>query len=546
MQASLLNIGLGFLEGFALIISPCILPILPIILAGSLTGNRNRPFGIVLGFVIAFSLFTFFSRQLVLLTGIGLESIRHISYALLLFFGIILISERLGERFSAMTQGIMRTGYTLSTTNKSEEGFFSGLIFGGLVALIWTPCAGPILAAVIVQTVVQQTSFWSYLTLVAFSLGAAIPMLLIVIFGRKIMSAFTVFQTHAGLFRRIIGCLIVISVGYLMYVEFYNPAIASATVVNENQKPVKQLENGLSFPYQSPEIAGISSWINSPPLTISELKGKVVLIDFWTYSCINCIRTLPYLKSWYEKYHDKGLVIVGIHSPEFEFEKNESNVKRAVTQFGIKYPVGLDNQFITWRNFQNSYWPAHYLLDQSGQVVYTHFGEGEYEVTENNIQYLLKVSNKLVSSEMQAHKPGGVLTPETYLGYERASRFAGQGALLENAVTNYTFPSSIARHQWALQGEWRVDSEHITSAQNEASIKIHFNATNVFAVMGSDSQQPIKVKIKIIEENSVKESEVTVDRYQLYTIVDANVLTDAVVQLTAEKKGLQIYTFTFG
>ena len=193
------------------------------------------------------------------------------------------------------------------------------------------------------------------------------------------------------------------------------------------------------------------------------LKGKVVLIDFWTYSCINCVRTLPYITDWDRKYRDQGLVIVGVHAPEFEFEKKLDNVKAAIAQHGIRYPVALDNNLSTWVNFNNRYWPAHYLIDREGKVVYTHFGEGQYDVTENNIRYLLGLKSGVEPVKAEAPAENLYQTPETYLGYARANSFGGDQPVVHNAEKAYRFPDELAEDEWALSGKWRVDTQKITA-----------------------------------------------------------------------------------
>lgn len=541
-----LNIGLAFLEGLALIISPCILPILPLILSGSLDGSKRRPVGIITGFVITFALFTFFSKILVQYTGINLTLIRYISYALLLLFGIVMLSTFLTEKFTLLTQRLTRTGSSFSTVNNSQGGFYSGLALGSLVGVIWTPCAGPILAAVIVQTVLQQTTFSSFLVILSFGIGAALPMLAIAFFGRGIMSKFSFFKSHAYLLRKILGAIIIISVVYMVYSEGVSVASANPQVESSSQ-----VSSWFSEPYPAPEITGITQWINSPPLTIEGLKGKVILIDFWAYSCINCIRTLPYLKDWYNKYHDKGLVIIGVHAPEFQFEHDYNNVKNAVEKDGIKYPVALDNNFSTWRNYNNQYWPAHYLIDKTGNVVYTHFGEGEYTVTENNIRYLLGVSGAN-TAEVKENTSGNQ-TPETYFGSARAENFSSPQPMKVNELVKYTFPSALKDNHWALNGGWTVTPEKIVSGQGEASLKIHFNAGKIFIVMGNRTSKPIKLNLllngeKVINEKGkdVVDSSILVSDHRLYEAIILKHPSDGILQLTVSDPGLELYTFTFG
>lgn len=533
MQTELLNIVLAFLEGFALIISPCILPVLPIILAGSLTGSKKRPFGIIVGFILVFALFTYFSRWLVQLLGIDLNLVRHVAFVILLLLGFIMLSDYLSEKFALLTQRLANVG---SAIDNQREGFFNGILFGGLVALVWTPCAGPILAAVLVQTVIQQTNILSFFTLLAFGIGAAIPMLIIALFGRAITSRFTFFKAHGELFRKILGLLIIIGVALMaLPIPTFSIGTSPQAVTGTN------LQKGLMFPYPAPKIDGIDAWINSPPLKISDLKGKVVLIDFWTYSCINCVRTLPFLKAWYEKYNKDGFVIIGVHSPEFEFEKDLQNVKSAVEQDGIKYPVALDNHYVTWQNFNNAFWPAHYLIDKNGMIVYTHFGEGEYDVTENNIRYLLNI-NKTTPTTVTQETLSIYQTPETYLGYLRAANFSSPELILKNQPSLYSFPTSLSRNQWALQGDWNIMSDRIIAKQKNAAVKIHFYAKKVFMVMGSENNLPIPITILV----NNKQTQLTVKLHTIYQIVEFDQAEDGNLQVTTTLPGLEIYTFTFG
>jgi hypothetical protein len=261
------------------------------------------------------------------------------------------------------------------------------------------------------------------------------------------------------------------------------------------------------------------------------------------------------VNSWYEKYHDKGLVIIGVHSPEFEFEKDINNIKAAVTKDGIKYPVAVDSEYGTWLNYHNKYWPAHYLIDKEGNVVYEHFGEGEYDVTEDNIRFLLglnKVTADTPASENLAdsfHKE----TPETYLGSARANSFASIESVEINKPKNYSFPQVLLGNNWALQGVWRVIGENIISAEKDAAVKIHFHAQKVYVVMGSHTNQPIPVKILLNGEQvvtnkgkDVNDSTIVVDKHALYQALEFTSPQDGILELIAPADGLEIYTFTFG
>ena len=552
MNADLVSIGLAFLEGFALVISPCILPILPIILSGSLAGKRARPYGIIVGFIITFTIVTLFSRIIIGYTDVSEDTIRNVSLVILLLLGIVMISTYLTDKFTLLTQRLSNVGASLETVNNPQGGFFGGLVFGGLVGIIWTPCAGPILAAVIVQVVLQHTTLNSLLTVTAFAIGAGLPMLLIAILGRGIINRVPFIREKTALLRKVLGWIMIATVVYLYYssgnATYFTQGSLARTEINTSG-PLKLID-GVEHPYNMPEIAGIDAWINSPPLTTASLHGKVVLIDFWTYSCINCIRTLPYLKDWYAKYHDKGLEIIGIHSPEFPFEHDLNNVKNAVKTDGIEYPVALDNRFVTWQNFHNEYWPAHYLIDRDGKVVSVHFGEGEYDVTENNIRYLLGLKGSVNAQAEQAYS--STETPETYLGYDRQENYSSPEKVTYDTTAKYSYPASLTTNQWALQGDWNIQADKIVAASAGASIKLHFVAGKVYVVMGSMGH-PTKIKLllngAVIKENQGKDvngSSVQVSQQRLYTLLEFKNEKNGLLEMKVENPGVEIYTFTFG
>lgn len=551
MAHHLITILLAFLEGMALILSPCILPILPLVLAGSLTQSKKRPLGIVTGFALTFAVFSYFAHDLVRHLGFDLNLIRHAAYMLLLILGLILISNYLSELFARLTQKISSLSASLSTAKKPSDGFFSGVFFGSILSLIWTPCAGPILAAVIVQIAIQKESLISFFTLLSFALGAGAPMLAIAFYGLKLREHLSFFKKNALLIRQVLGLIILINVAYLMYQESsYN----SSTVISTKAdiKTSNYLRNALWHPYAAPKIERIDSWINSPPLDIQNLKGKVVLIDFWTYSCINCLRSLPYLNYWYKTYHEKGLVIIGVHSPEFDFEAKLNNVSHAVQQNQIQYPVALDNEFATWTNFSNHYWPAHYLINKEGKVVYEHFGEGEYDVVENNIRFLLGKEYSSNTGDFGRPALTYGTTPETYLGYMRANNTLSPNLIHDKSAT-YGYPKELVSDGWALQGDWEVQADKIVSAKAHASIKIHFNAKKVYMVMGNASQLPLTAIIrlnskplKMNQGKDIHQSTITVDKHTLYEIVALPESESAVLEIISSGTGLEIYTFTFG
>ncbi len=518
------QVALAFSEGLALAISPCILPILPFLLAASLDRDRWRPFQIVVGFITTFVIFTLVSRKIVLWTGIQQDQIQYGALILFLIMGLIMVIPWFEDLFSRLTGGVANKASEVSSGQITRNPL-GGFVIGGLIGLVWTPCAGPILAVALIQVIQAQTDLHAVIILLAFSFGAGVPMLAIGYFGHYLSSVLGHIKKHAVMIRRIFGILIIGVAGLgLMGINLAQLAVTPSVAAESSMS--EGLANGLAKPYDAPKLDGGIQWFNSKPLTLQELKGKVVLVDFWTYSCINCIRTLPHIKSWYAKYKDKGLVVIGVHTPEFAFEGQPKNVQAALGKFGITYPVVMDNNFKIWNSFSNKYWPAHYLINRDGKVVYTHFGEGQYDVTEQNIRHLLGVtgeedsmSDKVIVSSDQ--------TPETYLGTERAE-------------AEYNGMGDIPMNQWQLKGKWMRTGQYIESG-SAATLKLHYKARKVFLVMASANHTPIDVTIK--SDLGVKT--LTVDQSQLYDIVIDSQSRDSTVELTTKQSGLRLYAFTF-
>lgn len=558
----LTSFGLAFIEGMGLILSPCILPILPLILATGIQGGKLRPYGIITGFILAFVIFTLFARQLFSTIDINPMLLQDIAIYLILAFGVILYSDYLSESFAVLFQKLANYGQTFSQKAETRlpAGYWSGVLIGGAIAFIWTPCAGPIMAAVLVQTIQQQADYQAALLLTAFSLGVAVPMLIITLFSKSIIGSVRALSGQTRIIRKVLACIIIITMLFTKFNVWQKLINLGGPTLAENQfLPQSKLLNDLDQPYPAPEIGGIKKWFNSKPLVLRELskQGKLVLIDFWTYSCINCVRTLPYIKSWDAKYRDKGLVIIGVHAPEFEFEKNEDNVEKAIKDDGIKYPVAMDNDLVTWGNFKNNIWPAHYLINKDGMVVYIHFGEGEYDVTENNIRYLLGLGNMGTFEKPKAETRAPyspMQSPETYLGYQRTTGFSSDESFAEDEVTSFTFPKKLEINEWALQGPWMMHIDRIVAQKKGSALRYHFRAKQVYLVMapaqpGSSQMARVLLDGKPISQfagKDIKDSRVKVDKSTLYQLVNFKDLASGILEVQAEELGLQFFVFTFG
>jgi len=335
----------------------------------------------------------------------------------------------------------------------------------------------------------------------------------------------------------IIGVLTVLLAGGGVYLQYFSDGDSSLTTESGKQEAGDLTLEPLG---PAPEFAGISNWLNSEALTMEQLRGKVVLIDFWTYSCINCIRTLPYITEWQRKYSEKGLVIVGVHTPEFEFEKDAGNVQTALKRHGIEYPVAQDNNYRTWRAWSNRYWPAKYLVDQNGQVVYYHFGEGDYDVTEEAIQKLLDLEN-VGFSQVESERPGDVKTPEIYFGTLRNQNFAA--GLPSDGVAEYTLPKNLSDNTFALEGQWEFTPEYSSLVSGQGKIRLNYHAEKVFMVAESSFNTPVRIRTYV---DGKLYGEVTITDSDLYRLVEEEQSGDHVLEIEILDTGLKAYTFTFG
>ena len=569
----LLLFGFAFLAGVVTILSPCILPILPIVLSG-ISGDKKRPFGIIAGFVLSFTLFTLFLATLVRLTGIPSNTLRIVAAIVLLVFGLSLLIPQ----FQLLMEKLFSKFSAFGPKTTPHAGLWGGFIIGLTIGIVWTPCVGPILASVIALAATSQVTTTTFFITLTYSLGTAIPMFFIMYGGRNILQKASWLVKNTETIQKVFGALMILFAFAIFtnidqQIEGYlaaTPYGADLTQIESNTAVTQQLNTlkgqqeattntGLfNTDVQAPDFVGVANWLNTDhPLSISQLKGKVVLVDFWTYTCINCIRTLPHVTGWYDKYHNDGFVVVGVHTPEFPFEHETANVENAIKQFNIHYPVAQDNNYATWNNFNNQYWPAEYLIDANGIIRRVHFGEGEYDQMEQAIQTLLKQSGKKVSDKLDTMPdttPQNRISPETYLGSSRMQYYY-PSSTLGNGTDTYALSNSIPQNTYSLGGEWTIADEYAITGKN-ATLSYNFVASHVYLVLAPPSGNT-QAKMKVFLDNKPVDSTnagtdalssvVTVSTDRLYQLVDLHGKTENhVLRLEFQTSGIQAYAFTFG
>jgi cytochrome c biogenesis protein CcdA/thiol-disulfide isomerase/thioredoxin len=542
----LVLIGIGLAAGFITAISPCVLPVLPIVFAGGATGGRRKPFAIIAGLILSFTAFTLFGVWLLRTLGLPEDLLRNLAIALLFLVAATLLFPKVEE--------IVQRPF-LRLTRRPSGDLGGGLLLGASLGLVFVPCAGPVLAAITVVGATQDVGIRAIVLTVAYAIGAAIPMLLVAIGGRAGM---TTLRPHAHRIRQALGVVVgltALAIAFNVDRHFqtalpgYTQALQNK--VEDSRSAQNQLQKlrgntrevaattSLRNYGPAPQLTGLTNWINSKPLTSKQLRGKVVLIDFWTYSCINCLRTLPHVKAWYQTYHDKGLVVIGVHTPEFAFEHVPSNVRSAVRRLGITYPVALDNDYGTWNAFRNQYWPAKYLIDRSGHLRYYHFGEGSYDTTEARIRTLLGENAGMlpVANELADPTPTGLMTPESYLGYERLARFAQKTITPGRFATYHLPPSDLHPNELAYGGRWKVEGQRIVAGPG-AQLRLRFQARSVHLVLGGHGSVAVMVDGTPVGVVPVRGS-------RLYTL--ARLPTDQSRLLELHfSPGVEAYAFTFG
>ncbi|MCS3472122.1 cytochrome c biogenesis protein CcdA/thiol-disulfide isomerase/thioredoxin [Pseudomonas sp. JUb42] len=607
---------LAYLGGVLTIVSPCILPVLPFVFA-----RTGQPFvrsglpllaGMALTFALVASLAAVGGGWVVQLNQYG----RGLALVFVALFGLTLLLPKLAER---LTRPLVAAGSRLSEAagNDARPRPGASFLIGVATGLLWAPCAGPILGLVLTGAALQGASIGTTLLLLAYAAGAATSLAVALLLGGKVFAAMKRSIGAGEWMRRVLGGAMLAGVAAIalgldtgILARFSSGSTGSleqvlvgklagdksggammaqnsgammaqdsgAMKAQDNasgammassammMKAVDKQPASLPVEGQLPSLDGAVQWLNSTPLSAAQLKGKVVLVDFWTYSCINCLRTLPYVKAWAEKYHDQGLVVIGVHAPEFAFERDVNNVSKAMRDLGINYPVALDNDYKIWRSFDNQYWPAHYFADAQGRIRYHHFGEGAYAESEQVIQQLLREAGagKVVSDVIDINGQGvqqaadlrDVRSPETYVGYERAAQFASPGGAQPDRLAQYQLPGKPALNDWGLEGRWNIGSEQASLNSATGKIAYRFHARDLHLVLGPGADgKPVRFMVTVDGKapgaahgmDVAPDGSGQVKEQRLYQLVrQPGDVADHTFTIEFLDAGVAAYAFTFG
>ena len=556
---------IGLVGGIITGLSPCVLPVLPVVLlgggsAGPDTGPdaesaRRRPYLVVLGLTLSFAVFTLFGSLILASLHLPDDAIRWLGLALLVLVGLGLLVPPLGhliERpFYRFPQRALGTG---------RNGFLLGIALGA----VFVPCAGPVLAAITVAGATGHIGLRTVGLTLGFAVGTAIPLLAFALAGRGLTQRLGAFRRHQGAFRAVSGAVVIVLAVALTFnlsdiIQRDIPNYFQA-VGNSLEKGAKGAPQGGSVSLQAcqtaalyggsglercgpaPAFSGIQQWLNTPggqPVSLASLKGKVVLVDFWAYSCINCQRELPHVEAWGKAYASDGLEVVGVHTPEYAFEHVPSNVAAGVRRLGLTFPVALDNSYGTWNAYDNQSWPASYLIDASGQIRHVSIGEGDYSGEEQLIRQLLSAAHPGIALPRATDIPDttpqdSAQTPETYLGAERQQGYHGSAPY---ATGQFTAPATLPADSFALAGAWTIGRESITAGQG-AGITLAFHASKVYLDVGGTGTLTVSAggTSKVICVSGAPD---------IYTVATKQPAGDGTVTIRLSP-GLQAYSFTFG
>ncbi len=582
---------LAYLGGVLTLLSPCILPVLPFVFA-----RADRPFlrstlplllGMALTFTVVASLAAVGSQWVAQANQVG----RWVALVLMAVFAIALLWPTLADHLLAPFQ---RIGARLSARADAADaagrgGAWTSLLIGIATGLLWAPCAGPILGLVLTGAALNGASVGTSSLLLAYALGAVTALALAVWVGGRVFRALQARLGLGNVVRRVLGvaallAVVAIGLGWDTGLLTRLSAVSTARIeqglldavpgTQPAAPPMMMMaagQAGAPLPVEGtlPTLDGATGWLNSPPLSREQLHGKVVLIDFWTYSCINCLRAMPFVHEWAQRYRDHGLVVIGVHTPEFAFERDPRNVMKAVQQLKVEYPVALDNQYAIWRAFNNRYWPAHYFVDAQGNIRGHQFGEGNYAHSEQVIRRLLVEAGQTelpppadpAAADLQGVATqadmGNLRSPETYLGHARAEQFASPGGQRADAAFGYTLPSTLALNQWGLSGQWRVNDEAAQLRQAGGRIAFQFHARDLHLVLApGEDGKPVRFRV-LLDGKPLPAADAgadvaadgtgTVNEHRLYQLIrQRGTIGPHRFEIEFLDAGVQAYAFTFG
>ncbi|MFC7379595.1 cytochrome c biogenesis protein DipZ [Brevundimonas sp. GCM10030266] len=570
---------LSYLAGALTIVSPCILPVLPFVFARADRPFVRNGFPLLVGMAVTFAgvatLAALGGGWAVRANEVG----RWIALAVMAVLGLSLLVPSVGDR---LMRPFVAAGSWLTDRAERQSGdegdVRTSLLLGVATGLLWAPCAGPILGLILTGAALQGAGVGSTVLLLAYAAGAATSLALALLTGGRVFRAMKGALGAGEWLRRGLGALVLAGVvaiglgldtGLLTRISAAGTGrIEQALLTSVGQgAPANRAPDDVSdLPVEGimPPLRGATTWLNSPPLTTEQLRGKVVVVDFWTYSCINCLRSIPYVKAWAEKYRDQGLVVIGVHTPEFAFEKSEDNVRQNIERLGVTYPVAMDNDFAIWRAFRNNYWPAHYFIDAQGRIRHHHFGEGDYAGSERVIQQLLReagaqVADGTVRVEAQgAAAPADfarVASPETYVGYGRAENFRSAGGFARDAEKDYA-ARPLSLNDWSLAGRWRVTEEHADLRAAGGRVVFRFRARDLHLVMGPGaSGQTPRFRVRIDGQAPGRDAGMDIDAQglgridgeRLYQLVrQTGEVRERTFEIEFLDPGARVFAFTFG
>ncbi len=564
---------IGLVGGLITGISPCILPVLPVIFFSGTQGTDDgavavkskrqvlRPYRVIGGLVLSFSLVTLIGSALLSLLHLPQDTIRWVALAALVAIGLGLIFpsfEQLLERpFARIPQ---------KQITKFANGFGLGLALG----VLYVPCAGPVLAAIVVAGATAQIGLPVVVLTLGFAVGTAMPLLFFALAGQRITERVNAFRRRQRGIRITAG---VVTILLAVALVFNVPAVLQRAVpdytrslqdklggnqqiqqkinlggiVNDQNKDLSNCTDGsaqLQNCGAAPDLKGITAWLNTPgdkPIDLHALRGKVVLIDFWAYSCINCQRAIPHVEGWYKAYRDSGFEVIGVHTPEYTFEKVTGNVAKGAADLGITYPIAQDNGYSTWTNYRNMYWPAEYLIDARGTVRHVKFGEGDYNDTEKLIRQLITDAQPDVTLPPPVDAPDTTphasLTHETYFSVGKVVNYAGDGRYDEGKA-NFAFPTSLPDDSFALQGPWVLDYEGATAASDASTIELNYHAKNVYIVVGGTGT------LTVTRDGKTTTLPVSGPPQSHQIVADKDGARSSLV--VRPTQGLQVFSFTYG